>query len=250
MSHDTVNEKAVADIANYIAIKLNETDNDTSIIPVSCAICGKIHVINKDALKNEMISELYNYGFTIINDKLYCKECANQYNKLVDNNKPSLRPSKHEYYLNIAKEVASRATCLRRKYGAVIVKNDIIISTGYNGAPRGTDNCIDLNYCRRDKLNIPRGENYELCRAVHSEMNAIINAEREKMIDSTLYLYGEYASNGNIVENLDSCQLCKKIIINAGIKTVIFARPNNEYYIVDVNDWIINDETLTDKKGY
>ena len=159
------------------------------------------------------------------------------------------RIDKINYYLDIAETILERGTCIRRNYGAVIVNNDEIISTGYVGSPRGRKNCSDLNYCVREKLNVPRGERYELCRSVHSEMNAIINAEREKMIDSTLYLYGSDI-DGNIIENLESCQMCKKIIINAGIKYVVFARPNDNFIIKEVNDWIINDETLTDKMGY
>ena len=161
-----------------------------------------------------------------------------------------IRISKDEYYLNIALEVSKRSTCLKRHYGCVIVKNDEIIATGYNGSPRGTNNCIDMKYCRREKLNIPRGQNYEMCRAVHSEMNAIINASHDEMIGSTLYMYGYDVVNNCLVENLDCCQMCKKIIINAGIETVIFARPNNTFEQIKVNDWVINDETLTDKMGY
>ena len=98
------------------------------------------------------------------------------------------RVSKHNYYLDIAQTVAERSTCLRKKFGAIIVKDDVIISTGYNGAPRGRKNCSDINYCMRDKLNIPRGERYELCRSVHAEANAIISAARERMLGATLYM--------------------------------------------------------------
>ena len=98
------------------------------------------------------------------------------------------RRDKNNYYLDIAEAVSQRGTCLRKHYGAVIVKNDEIISTGYVGAPRGRKNCSDLNYCIRQKLSIPRGERYELCRSVHAEANAIISASRESMLGSTIYL--------------------------------------------------------------
>ena len=98
------------------------------------------------------------------------------------------RVSKINYYLDIAQTVAKRSTCLRKHYGAIIVKDDSIVSTGYNGAPRGRKNCSDLNYCMRDKLNIPRGERYEMCRSIHAEANAIISASREEMIGATLYM--------------------------------------------------------------
>ena len=162
----------------------------------------------------------------------------------------SLRPTKIEYYLNLAKEVSTRSTCLRRKYGSILVKDDVIIATGYNGSPRGTINCNDLGYCRREQLGVKRGEQLQLCRAVHSEQNCIINASREQMIGSTLYLYGIEVSTNEIIKDLDSCQLCKKLIINSGIEKVIFARPNKQYEIQLVKDWVLNDETLTDKLGY
>ena len=103
------------------------------------------------------------------------------------------RRDKYNYYLDIAETVLERGTCLRRNYGSIIVKNDEIISTGYTGAPRGRKNCTDLGYCRRDKLNVPRGTQYELCRSVHSEANAIISASRKDMIGATLYLVGKEA---------------------------------------------------------
>ena len=100
------------------------------------------------------------------------------------------RIQKDEYYLNIAHEVAARSTCLRRRYGAVIVNNDEIIATGYNGAPRGEPNCIDRGFCKREELNVPKGERYELCVAVHAEQNAIISAARRDMIGGTIYIVG------------------------------------------------------------
>lgn len=129
-----------------------------------------------------------------------------------------VRMSKNEYYLNIAKAVALRSTCLRRQYGAIIVKNDEIISTGYNGSPRGVENCIDTKVCLRNKYNIPSGERYELCTAVHAEMNCIISAARKDMIDSILYLYG--LENGIIILSPLPCSICAKLILNSGIKEV------------------------------
>ena len=98
------------------------------------------------------------------------------------------RISKENYYLDIAETVLERATCLRRVYGAIIVKNDEIISTGYNGAPRGRRNCVDMGFCTREAMQVPRGQRYELCRSVHAEANAIISASRRDMVGSTLYL--------------------------------------------------------------
>lgn len=130
------------------------------------------------------------------------------------------RPSKTEYYLNIAREVSKRATCLRRRYGAVIVNNDVIVGTGYCGAPRGKDNCIDLEICEREKQNIPSGERYELCRSVHAEMNAIINAGRDRCIGGIIYIYGEDAKI-NEKCNSEPCLLCQRVIINSGLEKII-----------------------------
>src|SRR5574344_698004 len=119
------------------------------------------------------------------------------------------RIDKTNYYLDIAETVIERGTCLRRNFGAIIVKNDEIISTGYVGAPRGRKNCCDVNCCIREKLNVPRGERYELCRSVHAEQNAIISASRQDMIDGDLYLVGKNFSDGTYVENSNPCALCK-----------------------------------------
>ena len=114
------------------------------------------------------------------------------------------RRDKHNYYLDIATTVLERGTCLRRNYGSIIVKNDEIISTGYTGAPRGRKNCMDLGVCRREQLQVPRGERYELCRSVHSEANAIISASRRDMIGSTLYLAGKDMKTGELVHDATS----------------------------------------------
>ncbi len=160
------------------------------------------------------------------------------------------RISKENYYLDIAQTVAERSTCLRKRYGAIIVKNDVILSTGYNGAPRGRQNCIDIAYCMRDKLNIPRGERYELCRSLHSEANAIINASREQMLGSTLYMVCTDPASGELVPSTSSCMMCKRMIINAGIDRVIIRDTPTEYRIIDVRDWIDNDDSLSGIFGY
>ena len=129
------------------------------------------------------------------------------------------RVTKHNYYLDIAETVAERSTCLRKKYGAIIVKNDVIISTGYNGAPRGDENCCDVGVCWREHNNIPHGEQYEKCVAVHAEQNAIISASRRDMLGGTLYLAG--FENGGAIADATPCLICKRLIKNAGIVRVI-----------------------------
>lgn len=129
------------------------------------------------------------------------------------------RPSKIKYYLDIAAAVAARSTCLRRQYGAIIVKNDMIISTGYNGSARGKPNCCDVGKCWREAHNIPHGQQYEKCLSVHAEGNAIISASRLDMIGATLYLAG--FENGQRMENPQPCEMCQRMIDNAGIETVI-----------------------------
>ncbi len=160
------------------------------------------------------------------------------------------RRDKQNYYLDIAQTVAERGTCIRRNYGAIIVHNDEIISTGYVGAPRGRKNCSDLGYCIRQQLNIPRGERYEMCRSVHAEANAIISASRRDMIGSTLYLVGLEAETGEIVANSCCCSMCKRMVINSGIKEVVIRDTQDEYRKIDVSEWIENDESLEGKRGY
>lgn len=160
------------------------------------------------------------------------------------------RRDKINYYLDLAEIVSQRGTCLRRRFGAVIVKNDEVISTGYVGAPRGRKNCTDLGVCIREKLNVPRGERYELCRSVHAEANAIISASRDKMIGSSLFLVGIEASTGEYVKNASSCAMCKRQIINAGIEKVYIRDTKEEYRVVDVTEWIENDESLEGILGY
>lgn len=161
------------------------------------------------------------------------------------------RRDKINYYLDIAETVASRGTCLRRNFGAIIVKNDQIVSTGYAGAPRGRENCCDLGYCTRTKLNVPRGERYELCRSVHAEMNAIIHASRADMLGSTLYLVGLECSDGSYVDQASPCAMCTRLIINAGITTVIVRDDKDNFRVFNVVDeWIVNDASLDGGSTY
>lgn len=159
------------------------------------------------------------------------------------------RIDKINYYLDIAEVVLERGTCLRRNYGAIIVKNDQIVSTGYVGAPRGRVNCVDAGVCVRQKLAIPRGERYELCRSVHAEANAIIHASRNDMLGATLYLVGKDAVTGEYVKNASPCSMCKRQIINAGIEKVV-VRNGEGYTVFMVQDWIENDESLEGTFGY
>ncbi len=160
------------------------------------------------------------------------------------------RRDKYNYYLDIAQTVSERGTCLRRNYGAIIVHNDEIISTGYVGAPRGRKNCSDIGVCRRMQLNIPRGERYEMCRSVHAEANAIISASRRDMIGSTLYLVGLEADTGEIIKNSCCCSMCKRMVINSGIKEVVIRDTEDDYRVINVQDWIEDDESLSDATGY
>ena len=152
------------------------------------------------------------------------------------------RVDKHNYYLDIAQAACARSTCLRRKFGAIIVQNDEIISSGYNGAPRGRKNCIDLGTCVRKELNVPRGTRFELCRAVHAKANCIISAKRGEMLGGTLYLAGINAETGEIVDNANSCAMCKRLLINAGLDRVIVRTPNGKYDIFTIEDFIQNEE--------
>ncbi len=161
-----------------------------------------------------------------------------------------MRRDKINYYLDLAEAVSVRGTCLRRLYGAVIVKDDEVISTGYVGAPRGRANCSDIGECVRMKLGVPRGERYELCRSVHAEANAIISASRDKMLGSSLYLVGKEVKDGSYVANSCSCSMCKRMIINAGIKQVIIRDTKEDYRIIMVQDWIDHDESVEGVLGY
>ena len=154
------------------------------------------------------------------------------------------RTGKENYYLDIADAVQERSTCLRRKYGAIIVRNDEIISTGYNGAPRGRKNCSDLGFCARESMHIPSGERYELCRSVHAEANAIISASRRDMLGSTLYLVGRDAKTNELLPDANSCSMCKRQIINAGIERVVVRIDKENYKVINVGEWVINDDSI------
>lgn len=159
------------------------------------------------------------------------------------------RTDKENYYLDIAETVLERATCLRRNYGAIVVLNDEIISTGYSGAPRGRANCVDLGYCVRDRLGVPHGERYELCRSVHAEANAIISASRSEMLGGTLYLVGRDAKTGELVPDATSCSMCRRLIINAGLKRVVIRNTPERYSVVQVRDWVFDDDSLLHGEG-
>ena len=160
------------------------------------------------------------------------------------------RIDKNNYYLDLAASALERSTCLRRKWGAVIVKDDEIISTGYNGSPRGRKNCSDIGSCIREELHIPRGERYELCRSVHAEQNAIISASRKDMIGATLYLVGVDSKTNKYVEDSMPCSMCKRFIINSGISKIIIRDTKTKYREITVNDFINNDDSLNGKLGY
>ena len=154
------------------------------------------------------------------------------------------RRDKTNYYLDMAQVALERGTCLRRNFGAVIVKNDVIVSTGYTGAPRGRANCIDIGTCVRQKMGIPRGERYELCRSVHAEANAIISAARRDMVGGTLYLVGRNAQTGELLPDATSCPMCRRHIINAGLERVVIRHTPTEFQVVDVQDWIDSEDDV------
>lgn len=148
------------------------------------------------------------------------------------NNGKFVRPGWDEYFIEIAKVVSSRSTCLRRRYGAVIVKDNVIVSTGYNGAPRGSVNCVDRGICKRKELNVPAGERYELCEAVHAEQNAVINGSPERMKNATIYIAG-FEENGHFADAAP-CLLCRRMIKNAMIKEIVYLKKDGS--IVKVGD--------------
>lgn len=154
-----------------------------------------------------------------------------------------MRVDKENYYLDIAQTVLERGTCLRRNYGAIIVKNDEIVSTGYAGAPRGRRNCIALGHCTRESLGVPQGERYELCRSVHAEANAIISAARRDMLGGVLYLVGRDAQTDSLID-AQPCSMCKRLIINAGIVRVVARMADESFTTTEVRDWVFHDESL------
>ena len=160
------------------------------------------------------------------------------------------RVDKVNYYLDIADAVLERSTCLRRQYGAILVRNDEIVSTGYNGAPRGRQNCVDLGRCTREELQVPSGQRYELCRSVHAEANGIISAARSAALGGTLYLCGRDARTGELLGDTTSCSMCRRLIINAGIEKVVIRNTATEYTEVEVEEWIREDDTVPVDCGF
>lgn len=152
------------------------------------------------------------------------------------------RRDKNNYYLDVAQSIAQRATCLRRNYGAVIVKDDEIVSTGYNGAPRGAKNCNDIGLCKRKKDGVKPGERYELCRSIHAEQNAIISASRSEMKGATLYLVGLESETGELTEYVEPCVMCKRTIINSGISTVVMRLTEDEFDVINTGVWLLTEE--------
>ena len=160
------------------------------------------------------------------------------------------RIDKENYYLDIAETVAERSTCLRRCYGAIIVQHDEIISTGYNGAPRGRKNCADLGWCTRQELRIPSGERYELCRSVHAEANAIISAARSETLGAALYMACKDPATGELISGSTSCSMCRRLIINAGISRIVIRDDPEQYRVVDVQkEWVEEDDSLPGEAG-
>jgi dCMP deaminase len=157
------------------------------------------------------------------------------------------RKDKENYYLDIAETVLIRSTCRRRNYGAIIVLNDEIIATGYNGTPRGRKNCLDRAVCMRDELEIPHGERYELCRSVHAEANAIISAARRDMIGATLYLSGIDAVTGELLDDTMPCSMCRRLIINSGIEKTVCRIRGGKQLIIHTRDWVFNDDSIVEK---
>lgn len=154
---------------------------------------------------------------------------------MTKNNKNKFtRPSWDEYFIEIAKVVSSRSTCLRRRYGAVIVKDSVIVSTGYNGAPRGSLNCVDKGTCKRKELNIPAGQRYELCEAVHAEQNAVINGSPERMKEATIYIAG-FEENGDYADSRP-CLLCRRMIQNAMIREIVYIEKNGNLIRTNVEE--------------
>ncbi len=164
------------------------------------------------------------------------------------------RPSKDQYYLDLAKSVSQRATCLTTEIGAVIIRNDQVVSTGYNGAPRGTKSSQEHGFCLRRKLGIPSGHRYEICRSVHAEQNAIVNAARAgvSLLDGDIYIYGKRHAQDTLLDAFP-CFICKKMIINAGLKRAICSLKDGGFKIFQVSDWVkdwFENDIIDDKEQY
>ena len=161
------------------------------------------------------------------------------------------RVNKIDYYLDIAEAVSERGTCIRKNYGCINVKNDEIISTGYTGAPRGRKNCIDIGHCMKKEIfpDVHHG-GYDACRSVHAEQNAMLSASRRDMLGSELYLVGVRKDTGEYEEGAMPCQMCRKLIINSGIKKVYVRVNKKEHIEINVDEWIENDDLLKGKITY
>ena len=147
-----------------------------------------------------------------------------------------LRPGWDEYFIGIAKAVATRATCLRRKYGAVITKDNSIVSTGYNGAPAGMKDCLEVGKCTRKELQIPHGERYELCHSVHAEANAIIRASADELRGAIIYISGADEESNECIS--EPCMMCKRMILNSRIAKVVYSDGNSGFRIIDPIKWL------------
>jgi dCMP deaminase len=147
-----------------------------------------------------------------------------------------LRPDWDEYFIGIAKAIAVRATCFRRKYGAVITKDNTIVSTGYNGAPAGMKDCLEVGKCTRKELQIPHGERYELCHSVHAEANAIIRASMDELRGATIYISGRDEGDKECLS--EPCMMCKRMILNARIAKVVYSNGQHGFVIVDPKQWL------------
>ena len=150
--------------------------------------------------------------------------------------KKQLRPGWDEYFINIAKAVSARATCMRRKYGAVITKDNVIVSTGYNGSPAGMKDCLEVGKCTRKELQVPHGERYELCHSVHAEANAIIRASQDELRGATIYISGADPAAGECLS--EPCMMCKRMILNARISKVVFSDGGGSFHIIDPKGWL------------
>jgi dCMP deaminase len=146
------------------------------------------------------------------------------------------RPGWDEYFINIAKAVSLRATCLRRRYGSVITQENKIVSTGYNGAASGVKDCLEVGKCTRKELQIPHGERYELCHSVHAEANAIIRASAGELRGSTIYIAGTDGASSECPS--EPCMMCKRMILNAGIARVVYADGNGGFRVVTPAKWL------------
>ncbi len=155
---------------------------------------------------------------------------------LIMKNRKKVRPDWDEYFIGIAKAVSARATCLRRKYGTAITKDNIIVSTGYNGAPSGMKDCLDVGKCTRKELRIPHGERYELCHSVHAEANAMIRASADELRGSTIYISG--IDDGSSECYSEPCMMCKRMILNSKIARVVYSDGNNGFIVIDPKKWL------------